>query len=145
MEQCVSGHSLNPLGGWSGWTPLHEAAINGHVEVCRLILENIEEKNPNDNYGRTPLHLVAKFGRRGSVDVCRLLLENVRDKSPRDNDGDTPLHKAARNGNFELCRLLVKNVDEKSPKNNDGETPLDLAKKSNSTSCHFLFNILSSK
>ena len=37
-----------------GLTPLHVAARNGHLEVCKLIIANTEERNPIDNFGLTP-------------------------------------------------------------------------------------------
>ena len=44
-------------------TPLHEAGLNGHQEICQKIIENIIDKNPEDNEGITPLHLAVKNGR----------------------------------------------------------------------------------
>ena len=40
-----------------GWTPLHEAAQEGHSKICELITNNIEEKNPSDDNGATPSDL----------------------------------------------------------------------------------------
>ena len=37
-----------------GVTVLHFAAINGHLDVCQLIIKNVENKNPVDNSRRTP-------------------------------------------------------------------------------------------
>ena len=28
----------------SGWTPLHSAAKNGHLEICKLIMEVLVDK-----------------------------------------------------------------------------------------------------
>ena len=41
----------------NGWTPLHCAAENGHLSVCKLIVENVDDKNPKDFMGTTPIHL----------------------------------------------------------------------------------------
>ena len=41
-----------------GWTPLHWAANFGHLDVCRLILQNVENKHPVNNVGETPEDLV---------------------------------------------------------------------------------------
>ena len=53
--------STNPnQANQKGWTPLHEAAFQGHLEVCRLILGKIEDTNPPDEEGETPLHTAAR-------------------------------------------------------------------------------------
>merc|ERR1719295_2243921 len=61
-------------------TPLHDAAKNGQLEICRLIIENIEEKNPHDACGNTPL-LCAVM--EGHLEVCRLIIDHVEDKNPK--------------------------------------------------------------
>ena len=45
-----------------GFTPLHYAAKEGHLDVCRLILERVEDKNPEAIGGWTPLHSAADNG-----------------------------------------------------------------------------------
>ena len=40
-----------------GVTPLHWAAGNGHLSVFQLIVDNVNDKNPEDNMGRTPLDM----------------------------------------------------------------------------------------
>ena len=42
-----------------GQTPLHLAASNGHLDVCKHIMEKSANKNPRNNDGETPLHLAA--------------------------------------------------------------------------------------
>ena len=74
-----------------GRTPLHEAAGAGHLDVCRLIMDNEQEKNPADNRGWTPLHEAAK---RGQHKVCHLIMANVQDKNPANDFGATPLSLA---------------------------------------------------
>ena len=46
----------------SGWTPLHDAALNGYHDVCRFIVQNVADKNPKDDCGNTPLHEAARGG-----------------------------------------------------------------------------------
>ena len=61
----------NP-GTRNGQTALHIAADNGQLEICKLILSVIEDKNPsNKKEGATPLHLAAA---QGHLEVCRLFL-----------------------------------------------------------------------
>ena len=37
-------------------------AENGHLETCQQIIEHVEDKNPNNKYGFTPLDVAAKNG-----------------------------------------------------------------------------------
>ena len=65
-----------------GMTPLHMAAQKGHLEVCKMIMECLEDKNPIDRLGETPLHFAAK---NGHFDTCKLFIanENVDDINPQ--------------------------------------------------------------
>ena len=88
----------------NGRTPLHLAAMFGHLNICSLIIKNTSDKNPGDpDEGKTPLHLAADFER---LDICRLLLTNATDKNPSDARGWTPLHFAAACGNLKICKLF---------------------------------------
>jgi ankyrin repeat protein len=40
--------------------PLHIAAEKGHLEVCKLLFKNMEEKNPQNSDGKTPLQIAAE-------------------------------------------------------------------------------------
>ena len=46
----------------TGWTPLHYAAWKGHFEVCKLIIENTQNKNSDDIFAFSLLHVVSKTG-----------------------------------------------------------------------------------
>ena len=102
-------------------TPLHHAAELGLLEVCQLIMDNIEAKNPSGECGFTPLHWAAEHGQ---VEVCRLIMENIKNKNPGQDDNITPLHRAAENGRVEVCRLIMDNVVDGNPADDDGDTPL---------------------
>jgi ankyrin repeat protein len=66
----------------TGWTPIHQAAENGHEQVCKLIMDKIKDKNPADLKGRTPLHIAAK---NGYLAVCELILDELEDKNKHVN------------------------------------------------------------
>ena len=51
------------LDSHQSWCPLNFAVYNGQFEVAKLILEHIEDKNPGNQYGTTPLLLAAEFGK----------------------------------------------------------------------------------
>ena len=59
-----------------GNTPLHKAAYGGawkgkykHPEICRLILKNLEEKNPQNREGKTPLLLAIESNHSSVIDI----------------------------------------------------------------------------
>ena len=57
-----------------GYTPLQSAAENGHFELCRLIMDDIEDIFPKTKDEATPLHLAT---RGGHIAVKDLILKYV--------------------------------------------------------------------
>ena len=76
--------------------------IVSESEILRLILDNVQEKNPIDFYGVTPLHEAAK---NGHFETFKLIFENVTEKNPEDENSLTPLHYAAKNGHTDIVEL----------------------------------------
>ena len=76
-------------------------AQNGHLDICRHIIENIENTNPRDIYGGvTPLHLAAQEGHK---EICEVIIQSSEDVNPAGNESwfrETPLHAAAKNGHL---------------------------------------------
>jgi ankyrin repeat protein len=97
----------------------HVAARKGHLDICKLITKNVQDKNPGNNDGRTPFHDAAK---EGHLDICKLIIENIKDKNPEGVNGDSPLHLAAEGGcwgHLNICKLIIANVQDKNPRSND--------------------------
>ena len=69
-----------------------------------MILDRVEDKNPKDINGITPLHLAAKFGR---ADLFKAILDEVEDKNPKDKNGETPLHLATFNGHSQIAKMIL--------------------------------------
>ena len=67
-----------------GMTPFHYAALEGNLLECKLIIDNVEDKNPKDNTGCTPLHLAVASGH---LSVCQLIVNKAEDKNPKDSFG----------------------------------------------------------
>ncbi|KAF2351917.1 Ankyrin repeat-containing domain [Trinorchestia longiramus] len=137
-----------------GYTALHLAALNNHVEVAELLVHagraNMDLQNVNL---QTPLHLAVE---RHHTQIVRLLVREGAKLNLSDKDGDTPLHEALRHHTLAQLRQLqdlqdvgklliglgTHGVDKKSPasiacllaahgadlhiKNKKGQTPLDL-------------------
>ena len=112
-----------------GATPLHMAAMNGNLEVCKYISENSDNKYQvgDGNLNETPLNIAAA---NGHLQVVKILIESFVEKDQR-NGGWTPLHHAAGSNasmdQLEVCRFIIEKIDIKNPANNNGLTPLHIA------------------
>lgn len=137
-----------------GYTALHLAALNNHVEVAELLVHqgkaNMDIQNVNL---QTALHLAVE---RQHTQIVRLLVREGCNMNVPDKDGDTPLHEALRHHTLSQLRQLqdmqdvgkllmglgTPGADKKSSasiacflaangadlniKNKKGQTPLDL-------------------
>lgn len=112
-----------------GDTPLHVAALLGHLEFTKALLNqnpNLAEK-PNSN-GSTPLHLASA---KGYVEIVKeLVLVNPGVGFALDHDGRSPLHLAAMKGRVGVLTELVR-VDQEAARvlTGGGETCLHLCVK----------------
>ena len=146
-NHCVERTSdINPKITNEESTPMHFAAFFGNSEVCQFIMAKLDEitqphipsefaqsdthkliiqdKNPRDIHGYTPLHLSIE---RGHFNVCKLIIANIQDINPGKNDGVTPLHLAASEGRVDIYKLISTNVQNKNPGDSYLTTPLHLA------------------
>ena len=121
--------NVNMKDDWTGWTPLNWAALKGHVEIARLLLQNGAEVNVRDSLDRTPLHYAALFGH---VDILHLLVENGADLEAQNNPGERALHIAARYCNLPIIQELISRYHvDINARENDGRTALMLARARN--------------
>ena len=74
-----SDNNKNPRSD-GGYTPLHIAASNGHLEICQIILEEVDDKNPVTDNGLTPLYLAAN---NGHLEVFKFIFKIVTAKNPQ--------------------------------------------------------------
>jgi len=137
-----------------GYTALHLASLNNHVEVAELLVHegraNMDLQNVNQ---QTALHLAVE---RQHTSIVRLLVREGCNLNITDKDGDTPLHESLRHHTLsqlgqlqdmqDVGKLLMGlgsgGADKKSSasiacflaangadltiKNKKGQTPLDL-------------------
>ena len=93
-----------------GNTPLHIAAKDPRkLNICKLILENTQDKNPpNENYDKnTPLHIAALSG---NIEYFELFLNYSSDIMPKNCNENTPFHLAAENNYLELCEFFISKI-----------------------------------
>ena len=101
---------------------LHEAALQGDIEVIRLHIKagsDLNEKEPRG--GSTPLITAATFGK---TEVAMALIKAGADLNYKNNEGSTALHAAAFFCHTEIVEDLLDNGADKNIKNNAGSTVL---------------------
>ena len=121
--------------------PFHFAAEFGLLEICEMIMENMDEKNPKDDWGVTPLHRAAE---NGKLEVCKLIVESLLcdkvmckryqcDKNPKNVNYFTPLHMAGMNGHLQVCKLIIENVCENPKPRSDRGDPKNAKRRLHNT------------
>jgi len=123
---AMGGYDLNE-GDSCERTALSFAAMQGHEDVVKILLER-EEVNPNkpNYYGATPVLSAALRGHEG---VVKMLLE--REEATPDNpnqNGVTPLMSAASKGHEGVVKILLEHEGVNPDKSDhNGKTPLSHA------------------
>jgi len=105
-----------------GDTALNFAALNGHLEIVKLLVENGAPVSPAT--GWTPLHYAAFENRTG---VINYLLTKDVNKDALAPNGYTALMLAARNGHLEAAIALLYADADVGIKGPAGETALSIA------------------
>ena len=90
-------------------TPLHVAAMLGHLDFVKELIKNktnvVDYAKELNQQGYIPIHLAAA---NGHVDVVRMLIEISSELScVKGRDGMTPLHCASVKGRAETMNLLL--------------------------------------
>jgi ankyrin repeat protein len=101
---------------WMEPTPLHAAALHGHTEMCRLLLDAGSLIEGRNEHGYTPLLVAARWQH---LELVTLFLERGADLHAHDDNGVSALDWAAGAGNLALVRLLVAHgfdVNRKAPR-----------------------------
>jgi ankyrin repeat protein len=104
FEECLSQtpdcvHSTNK----NGWTPLHQAAFSGELEMLHALLKAGAKINEMDHDGDTPVHYAAVQGELACVEA---LAKAGAKLEVKDNDGETPLDVAHKSVKKRLKELV---------------------------------------
>lgn len=87
-------------------TPLHLAAGNGQLEVCKLLLELGGSIDATDDLGQKPIHVAAQ---NNFSDVAKIFLElHPQLVMATSKDGNTCAHIAAMQGSVRVIEELMK-------------------------------------
>jgi ankyrin repeat protein len=94
-------------------TPLGEAAVRGHADCVKALIDAHADLNPRDTKGRTPLMLSVGGAdevtgpKPGAMECVHFLIAAGADVNARDSDGGTALMKAAYTGDLGMLTALV--------------------------------------
>ncbi|TDM06573.1 MAG: hypothetical protein C4K60_18810 [Ideonella sp. MAG2] len=124
VEVLLDQPSLNiNIRNNAGETPLMMAAIRGHVNAMKRLIERGATINQE---GWAPLHYAAS---QASAEPLALLLEKGADINARSPNGSTPLMMAARYGSEEGTRLLLQRGADAQLQNEQNLSAADFAKR----------------
>lgn len=84
------------------WTPLHEAASKGQLEIASLLIKYKADVNAKETMGKTPLHFAAYRGRDA---IIKLLIKNGA-KNSINKIGQTPIDLAIQEGHENTLLIL---------------------------------------
>ncbi|KAF7804797.1 ankyrin repeat domain-containing protein 50-like [Senna tora] len=102
LSESFGNKEINSVNS-EGRTPIHVAALHGHVEAIQFCVSNGGNPNLADYEGWTPLHCAAS---RGQVKAVECLLECSNAKYAVNKDGKTAFSVAVENGHSQLPDLL---------------------------------------
>lgn len=108
-----------------GWTPLHWASWNGHLNtICTLVNNSRINVSITDKSGSNALHCASLNGHSAMI---KTLVSAKADINLQRMDGWTPLHLASWNGHTEtVCELLASHC-KVNMRTDSGMGPLHLA------------------
>lgn len=111
-----------------GYTALHRACYNNHVEVVKYLLEHGADVGARTNDGWQPIHSSAQWG---NVQILRILCSWGADLNSKTVGGNTPFHLAVskpRNGQLIEYLLFHDDVDIEAI-NDAGDSPYNICKR----------------
>jgi ankyrin repeat protein len=117
-----------------GFTPLHKAASNGHLEVVRQLYNKGANVDSSTHNQQRPIHLAAKEGH--TIIIQYLIAKDCHQIVVQDTlFGDTPLHLAVKSNHVETAKKLIKLGASLEAVNEEFETPMLASTYVHATQC----------
>ena len=86
-------------------TPLHYAALHGHLDIIRMLINFGCDASIKGQRGWTPLHFACKGGHSNVVKM--LLSKRSYNFMSVDDNGNLPIHIAATFGHWDIIQMLA--------------------------------------
>ncbi|KAK4435199.1 hypothetical protein Salat_0683200 [Sesamum alatum] len=107
----ISAHQLSQLNR-DGYSPMHLASANGHLEIVEFMLEYVKQKfavvevcMKKDNDGKTALHSAVVSGK---IDVIDVLFDNYPDAAKEVTfHHESVLHLAVKHHQYAALKFLI--------------------------------------
>ncbi|KAJ3325068.1 hypothetical protein HDU76_013251 [Blyttiomyces sp. JEL0837] len=110
----------------AGYTPLHYAARQGKLEICKLLIQHGADVNIVTKGLNTTALYRACMG--GHIGVVKYLLDKNADVNIVSSDGGVALLAAVESGNIELVKILTLRPGIRfDVRDRNGESALDVA------------------
>ncbi|KAF7269229.1 ankyrin repeat domain-containing protein 39 [Rhynchophorus ferrugineus] len=94
----------------AGYTALHYASRNGHLEICRYLIESGANIDGRTRSGQaTALHRACTAGK---LDIVDFLLSHNADLNLKDADGRTALDRATVSNRQDICKILQQHLGD---------------------------------
>ena len=84
-------------------TPLRHAALNGHLEICHLLLEH--GANPNTSFDGNDL--LSESAEAGNLEIVKMLIEHGAKVDATNSENQNVLQKASMKGDKALVAYLL--------------------------------------
>jgi len=105
----------------NGSTPIHEAAENGYLDICRALVAANCNPEALTHQSFSPLHRASRYGHCA---VAKFLIDCGCDVNGGNADQYTPLHRACMGGYVDVVDLLISEGARVDIVNSFGELPL---------------------
>lgn len=129
MDQIERNSMLVDCVDCDGYSPLHRASYNGHLEVVKYLVKSGANIRRRTNDGWLPVHSAAKWGH---TSVVAYYLDHGVDVNSTTKSGVTLLHLAAEHAktNRALIELILFQPDvDLTLKTENGDTAYDVARR----------------
>lgn len=116
------GSDVNGMSG--GESALHSAALRGHLDVIRVLLEHGANANQKGWQDISPLFRAVVSGKVESIELLLAYGADINARMKPNVVGQTPLMWAANSGNSEMVQCLLSNGADAKARDDDNKTVL---------------------